>query len=245
MKIMMRTILAAGIAIALGALGPARATTFTANDYVTYGQSDWPSDPTAEANVANNFDTVYASGSLIVGIGYNMTFDSPGAIGAYLPSNGPAAPLGAFTDDPASTPSGVYGGDVTALALNVNFSDKGLLPGTSSIPFGDLLLMGFSGSLSGLNGISVSSFLTLNETALGGGSTGYAISDLDPYLQQVNGSFATGVVTTFAADHLEFPPDITNATTPLPAALPLFATGLGALGLLGWRRKRKGAALVA
>jgi hypothetical protein len=31
--------------------------------------------------------------------------------------------------------------------------------------------------------------------------------------------------------------------TPLPAALPLFATGLGALGLLGWRRKRKNAAI--
>jgi hypothetical protein len=30
--------------------------------------------------------------------------------------------------------------------------------------------------------------------------------------------------------------------TPLPAALPLFATGLGAMGLLGWRRKRKNAA---
>ncbi len=29
------------------------------------------------------------------------------------------------------------------------------------------------------------------------------------------------------------------APTPLPAAFPLFATGLGALGLLGWRRKRK------
>ena len=27
--------------------------------------------------------------------------------------------------------------------------------------------------------------------------------------------------------------------TPAPAALPLFAGGLGALGLLGWRRKRK------
>jgi hypothetical protein len=30
---------------------------------------------------------------------------------------------------------------------------------------------------------------------------------------------------------------------PLPAALPLFATGLGGLGLLGWRRKRKGRAI--
>ena len=27
--------------------------------------------------------------------------------------------------------------------------------------------------------------------------------------------------------------------TPIPPALPLFATGLGALGLLGWRRNRK------
>jgi hypothetical protein len=31
----------------------------------------------------------------------------------------------------------------------------------------------------------------------------------------------------------------TVSTTPIPAALPLFATGLGGLGLLGWRRKRK------
>ena len=32
---------------------------------------------------------------------------------------------------------------------------------------------------------------------------------------------------------------------PLPAALPLFATGLGVMGLLGWRRKRKAAAALA
>jgi hypothetical protein len=32
-------------------------------------------------------------------------------------------------------------------------------------------------------------------------------------------------------------------STPLPAALPLFATGLGGLGLLGWRRKRKAQAV--
>lgn len=34
-------------------------------------------------------------------------------------------------------------------------------------------------------------------------------------------------------------------TTPLPAALPLFATALGSLTLLGWRRKRKNAAALA
>ena len=34
-------------------------------------------------------------------------------------------------------------------------------------------------------------------------------------------------------------PSEQGGETPLPAALPLFATGLGALGLLGWRRKRK------
>ena len=33
------------------------------------------------------------------------------------------------------------------------------------------------------------------------------------------------------------------ATTPLPAALSLFATGLGAMGLFGWRRKRKAQAV--
>jgi hypothetical protein len=33
--------------------------------------------------------------------------------------------------------------------------------------------------------------------------------------------------------------------TPLPAALPLFATGLGATGLFGWRRKRKAAGIAA
>jgi hypothetical protein len=65
------------------------------------------------------------------------------------------------------------------------------------------------------------------------------------------GFAATGTVVTlfadspfwdFLIDNVHFnealPADL-QAATPLPAALPLFATGLGALGLLGWRTKRK------
>jgi hypothetical protein len=37
---------------------------------------------------------------------------------------------------------------------------------------------------------------------------------------------------------------VLSSATPLPAALPLFATGLGGLGLLGWRRKRKAQAFL-
>ena len=52
--------------------------------------------------------------------------------------------------------------------------------------------------------------------------------------QTVNAGVAD-LIVSFASD--------LEAAVPLPAALPLFATGLGALGLLGWRRKRKAAAV--
>ena len=56
-------------------------------------------------------------------------------------------------------------------------------------------------------------------------------------------NFTTFCVTTSVAlsgsgtNFLPAPPP--DSSTPLPATLPLFATGFGALGLLGWRRKRK------
>jgi hypothetical protein len=48
--------------------------------------------------------------------------------------------------------------------------------------------------------------------------------------------------TSFSIAHEGFfGPSFSISEVPIPAALPLFATGLGALGLLGWRRKRKAA----
>ena len=48
-----------------------------------------------------------------------------------------------------------------------------------------------------------------------------------------------------AIDGYIHPATFSVTPTPLPAALPLFATGLGALGLFGWRKKRKAAAALA
>jgi hypothetical protein len=62
---------------------------------------------------------------------------------------------------------------------------------------------------------------------------------------------ATGILKFYYwdsnnGDNTQFVTAITAtvATTPLPAALPLFATGLGAIGVLGWRRRRKAARAV-
>ena len=62
-------------------------------------------------------------------------------------------------------------------------------------------------------------------------------------------SFSRVVAQRFSPTFADTTGDFTSASvtqtlieTPAPAALPLFATGLGALGLLGWRRKRKAAA---
>jgi hypothetical protein len=45
-----------------------------------------------------------------------------------------------------------------------------------------------------------------------------------------------------------FSPGVENqvsSTTPLPAALPLFAGGIGLVGVLSWRRKHKPLAIAA
>jgi hypothetical protein len=60
-----------------------------------------------------------------------------------------------------------------------------------------------------------------------------------------------GINIDLGSTHLDFgsnqgmPGSWAVTTTPLPAALPLFSGGLAALGLLGWRRKRKNGAAIA
>jgi hypothetical protein len=93
---------------------------------------------------------------------------------------------------------------------------------------------------------------TLNVTLLNG-----QVSDQGAYLVQIglgtSANAGPGQVAYLGLSDRPYPgtdhdfQDLTLSitATPLPAALPLFAGGLGALGLLGWRRKRKAAALAA
>ena len=65
-------------------------------------------------------------------------------------------------------------------------------------------------------------------------------TDVSPAFADFSHTFQYSL-TDFTSDSgFDYSP--TAAATPRPAALPLFATGLGALGVLGWRRKRKTAA---
>jgi len=81
-----------------------------------------------------------------------------------------------------------------------------------------------------------------------GYTSGTAVSDTATYdstTLAALGATPGTYVWTWGGD----PPDqsftLVVGQTPIPAALPLFATGLGAMGLFGWRRKRKSAATLA
>jgi len=142
--------------------------------------------------------------------------------------------------DPTSTNSGAFGGDVAALALNVDFSDGGFLSGTSGHKFGDLILTNFDGSLAGLNGLTVDQFLGLTNTLLGGGSEPYTIAQLDPVAIDLSISFLGGDPSDFAQESL-LPPSGSSGegTTPAPepSSVLLLGTGLLALGIVQYRRR--------
>lgn len=69
---------------------------------------------------------------------------------------------------------------------------------------------------------------------LGGGNTFNNSAGLDPLIS-LGGWVTPG---TFLAGNWAFTAEFsTTATTPIPAALPLFASAVGGLGFVGWRRK--------
>jgi len=104
-----------------------------------------------------------------------------------------------------------------------------------------------SGSFAGVSSLT----LLPTNFPLGLGDTDYDSEWTNPILTRLQfafgpGSYSFSVLGNGSGGipaHFGLRADI--SAIPLPGALPLFATGLAALGLLGWRRKKKAAAVAA
>lgn len=204
-------------------------TGFNDGDYCTYTQGGWGATPNGNnpaSLLANNFGAVY-SGGVEVGIigagGFSMKFTSASAVAAYLPAGGPGGPSILTSDlvNPTSTSSRVFGGQVLALQINVDFSDAGVTNNATG-KFGDLkfanlvagsqlkkgvevLLTLTATQAAALNGKTVRQILADANMALGGGglpSYAGSISELNAIADFLNNSFDNCVVTAGATDYL-------------------------------------------
>jgi len=75
----------------------------------------------------------------------------------------------------------------------------------------------------------------------------YVDAPSEIYYDELPGNANSYTIIYVINDFTGSPPSAVQiaTATPLPAALPLFAAGLGAMGLLGWRRKRKAQTVAA
>lgn len=136
----------------------------------------------------------------------------------------------------------------SALSQAFNYSAS-LAPVLTSITTGDLHGHGsFSitpanlNSGSFLNTGNVGQIFSLTATQAGSGASSVLFLDLFTNSWQLHNGGAFGATAdqgAFSISAAQFVQGGTAGATPLPAALPLFAGGLGAFGYLGWRRKRK------
>jgi len=219
------------LGLSLFFVSAARADTWSAGAFTTYDQAEW-GDSISAAGIllGNDYGKVYGStGDLFVigtaSPGFFLEFTSAFHLDEFLPANGTPGALDTDLANPTTTSAGIFAGQVAGLKLNIDFSAAGLLPGTSGLHFGDLILTGMTGADSGLNGLTVSQFLSLTNTALGGGDAGFTFPDLNVELAQLNNAFDDGTVaSSFAQDHLVAPGS--SVAMPEPPTLLLAAVGL-------------------
>lgn len=226
--------------LSLACVRAARADGWSAGALTTYDQAEW-GDPSLAAGtlLADEYGTVYAStGDLFVigdaNAGFFAEFTSGLDLGDFLPASGAVGALNTDLENPTTTSAGIFAGEVAGLGLNIDFSAAGLLPGSSGLRFGDLVLTGLTGANAGLNGLTVTQFLSIDNAALGGAVTSFTTTDLDIELAGLNNAFDDGQPSSFAQEHLVAPGSST--AMPEPSSLMLLAIGMIAIAFVAQKR---------
>lgn len=138
--------------------------------------------------------------------------------------------------DPLSGTFDVVGGVITSVDLFVNGS--AFTQEDTSAASGSNWQLDVVNKAAGLDITFTPSFDLTHKTDLTGLIGGTIISwdlfSLNPAQCEAPCNLPTGTGGT-----------ISPSATPLPAALPLFASGFGVMGWFGWRRKRKHATALA
>jgi hypothetical protein len=228
------------LVLSLFFVNAARADTWSAGAVVTYDQSDW-GDPTNVAGMLldDKFDSIYASAGGVFEIGsttpgFFMVFTGAVDLEAFLPTSGLPGPLDANLVNPTTSSAGLFAGEAAALKLNLDFSNAGLLPNSSGLLLGNLVLTGFSGSESSLNGLTVNQFFPLSQAALAGQPTSLGLANIDNITANINDAFDVGQPDSFAQDHLIAP----GSSVGVPEPPTLLLAVVGVLAAAIFRKKR-------
>jgi len=158
----------------------------------------------------------------------------------YVPTGGPSFPIP--TGQSLGSNNTQFTGDFAqgnGFPLYFWFGAPG---STSSVPATGVPVFMNSFYIAGASGITVNGYSDLGTTLIDSmfipSSSGVEQITLDwAGIEQLSFTGGSG----FYVNDIEVNDPV--STTPLPAALPLFATGLGLMGLLGRRRRRRGAAV--
>ncbi len=239
----MYTFMAAVAIVALTAMAPARAATQPC--FFVSGLAPPCSDAVALEIVDSNGNEVGTLGPVYMTEGASTDSPNPGVIDASggVPITDPTtgAVIGTITLA-LNTGLQYFVADASRTTAQTTSDIFGTCGGTNSGPNGPC------GSITNgvflwsdpIGGGAPANFNFVEDPSCTGGQVlepGYCF-----YLESLGsvtlpGNLGRGDVQVLAVSDLE--------AAPLPAALPLFATGLSGLGLLGWRRKRKNAAAIA
>lgn len=157
--------------------------------YTTFTQGGWGNKNGVPARIRDQYFTSVFPSGLTVGGTYKLTLTTSQAVEDFLPQGGTAAAFTQNYTNVTSTSAGVLGGQLVALKCNIAYSAAGYI-GSNTIKLGELKIA--AGPFSGK---TVNQFLTMLETAVGGGSLGgFTFSQYNDAATAINENFDNGTV---------------------------------------------------